>query len=356
MSGKLYLRPTGFIGGEAAAIAQAQGLALPVAGGSLCCLAFEVIEGVPRRAARRFAPARDIAASAEANIRRLIGNITAPRPDVAGVALGQTRIMGIVNVTPDSFSDGGDFHTADAAAAHARRLVAEGAEFIDIGGELTRPGAEAVSEEEELSRIGPVLDRLQGLSAAISVDTRKAGLMRAAAGKGAGLINDVSALTYQGDTLATAAALGRPVVLMHAKGDPRSMQDNPTYDDVLLEVYGVLEARIEAAEAAGLTRAMLVADPGIGFGKTIAHNLALLAGIGLFHALGVPILVGVSRKRFIGTISGQTEAKRRAPGSIGAALAAAAQGVQILRVHDVAETRQALDCWQASVSGRWPLA
>jgi len=354
LSGKPYLRPTGFMWGDAAAEARAQGAALPVAGGPVCCLGFEVMEGAPGSAKRRFASARDLGASAEANIRRLLGNLTAPRPDIAGVALDRTRIMGIVNVTPDSFSDGGDFADAGAAAAHARRLVAEGAAFIDIGAESTRPGAEAVGEDEELRRIRPVLERLRGLPAAISVDTRKASVMRAAIQGGAGLINDVSALSHDGDALATAAALGCPVVLMHAKGDPRTMQDDPTYADVLLEVYDALEARIEAAESAGIARRLMVADPGIGFGKTIEHNLALLAGIGLFHTLGVPILLGVSRKRFIGAITGQTDPKNRVSGSIGAALAAASQAVQILRVHDVGETRQALDAWQASLGGRWP--
>ena len=354
MSGKLYLRPTGFIFGDAAAEARAQGAALPVAGGPICCLGFEVIEGASGTAKRRFASARDIGASTEGDIRRLLGNLTAPRRDIAGVSLGQTRLMGIVNVTPDSFSDGGDFADADSAVAHARRLAAEGADFIDIGAESTRPGAEAVGEAEELCRIRPVLDQLRGLPAAISVDTRKASVMRAAIEGGAKLINDVSALGHDADALRVAAALRCPVVLMHAQGDPRTMQDDPSYADVLLEVYDALEARIEAAEAAGLARQLLVADPGIGFGKTIGHNLDLLAGIGLFHTLGVPILLGVSRKRFIGVMTGEAQPKNRAFGSIGAALAAVSQAVQILRVHDVGETRQALDAWSASLMGRWP--
>jgi dihydropteroate synthase len=313
-----------------------------------------VIEGWPGHVTRRFASARDIGASADPDIRRLLANLTAARQDIAGVSVTRTQVMGIVNVTPDSFSDGGDFHEAEAAAARAKQLVAESAAFIDIGGESTRPGAESVSEADELRRIGPVLQRLGGLPAAISVDTRKPAVMRAAMENGAHLINDVSALCYDAQSLAMAASLSCPVVLMHARGDPRTMQDDPVYEDVLLEVYDFLEARIEAAEAAGIARGLLVADPGIGFGKTIGHNLALLAGIGLFHTLGVPILLGVSRKRFIGTITGETNPKRRGYGSIGAAVAAASQAVQILRVHDVAETRQALDVWQGSVSGYWP--
>lgn len=355
MSERLYLRPAGFVWGDAAAEARSQGAAMPIAGGPVSCLGFEVIEGSPERATRRFAAARDIGASTETDIRRLLGKLTAPRRTIAGVSLDRTQIMGVVNVTPDSFSDGGDFREAEAAASHARRLAEEGAEFIDIGGESTRPGSGAVSEAEELRRIGPVLERLRDLPAAISVDTRKANVMRAAVASGAALINDVSALAHDADALATVAALGCPVVLMHAKGDPRTMQDDPTYADVLLEVYDVLEARIETAVAAGIPRDLLVVDPGIGFGKTIEHNLALLAGIGLFHTLGVPILLGVSRKRFIGTITGQADPKRRMSGSVGAALAAASQAVQILRVHDVGETRQALDVWQASVAGRWSI-
>ena len=353
MSQELYLRPTGFIRGDAATEARNQGAAVPIAGGPLCCLGFDVIEGAPGMAKRRFAPARDIRASAEPDIRRLLGRLAAPRSAIAGITVDRTRIMGIVNVTPDSFSDGGDFHQAEAAALHARRLAAEGAEFIDIGGEFTRPGSEAVGEDEELRRIGPVLQRLQGLPAAISVDTRKANVMRAAVAGGAALINDVSALAHDPDALATVAALGCPVVLMHAKGDPRTMQDDPIYADVLLEVFDFLDSRIEAAAEVGIPRDQMLVDPGIGFGKTIEHNLALLAGIGLFHTLGAPILLGVSRKRFIGTISGQTDPKRRMSGSIGAALAAASQGVQILRVHNVGETRQALDSWEASLTGRW---
>ena len=353
MSGKFYLRPAGFIWGEAAAEARAQGAALPVAGGCTYCLGFEVIEGTPGAAKRRFASARDIGSSTDADIRRLLGNLAAPRHDIAGVSLDRTRLMGIVNVTPDSFSDGGDFADAEMAAAHARRLVEEGAAFIDIGGESTRPGAEAVGEDKELRRIRPVLERLWGITAAISVDTRKASVMRAAIEGGAALVNDVSALSHDVDALQAVAALRCPVVLMHAQGDPRTMQDHPAYADVLLEVYDFLESRIDAAESGGIPRQLIVVDPGIGFGKTIEHNLALLAGIALFHTLRVPILLGLSRKRFIGTITGQTDPKGRGPGSIGAALAAVSQGVQILRVHDVGETRQALDAWWASSTGYW---
>jgi dihydropteroate synthase len=259
--------------------------------------------------------------------------------------------MGIVNVTPDSFSDGGNFAASDTAIAHAHQLAAEGAVFIDIGGESTRPGAEEVPETEELRRICPVLEGFAGPpkpATAISVDTRKAAIMNAAVARGAAIINDVSALTHDPCALDVAKRLGCPVILMHAQGDPRTMQDNPHYDDIVLNVYDYLETRIEAAVKAGIPRTLLVADPGIGFGKTLEHNLALMANLTLFHGLGVPILLGVSRKRMIGAITGESDPRQRLAGSIGAALAAAAQGVQILRVHDVMATRQALDMWTAS--------
>jgi dihydropteroate synthase len=259
--------------------------------------------------------------------------------------------MGIVNVTPDSFSDGGDFEAAQDAIAQVRHIAKEGADILDIGGESTRPGSDAVEAAEELRRVLPVIRGCNNLTQPVSIDSRKAGVMAAAIEAGAAMINDVSALTHDPFALETAARLKVPVVLMHAKGDPRTMQDNPIYEDVLLEVYDFLEARIEAAEEAGISRSLLIADPGIGFGKSFEHNLTLLSGIGLLHGLGVPILLGASRKRFVGNLTGESEAKRRASGSVGIALAAAAQAVQIFRVHDVHETRHALDCWFAAAQG-----
>jgi dihydropteroate synthase len=353
VSDRIYLRPLGLIWGDAASGAISEGAALPVAAGPAACLAFEVIEGAAGRAKRRIVAARELAASGEPQIKALLERITSPRSPVASVALGRPAIMGIVNVTPDSFSDGGDFAAAESAVAHARQLAAEGAQIIDIGGESTRPGAREIGEAEELRRVLPVLDGLRGLTRPISIDTRKAGVMAAAVECGAAIINDVAALAHDPHALAAVARLRVPVVLMHAKGDPRTMQDNPVYDDVLLEVYDFLEARIGAAEEAGIPRGRLIADPGLGFGKTLDHNLALLAGMAVFHGLGVPLLAGASRKRMIAAMTGESDPKRRMPGSIGAALAAAGQGVQILRVHDVAATRQALDCWLASTSGRW---
>ena len=274
--------------------------------------------------------------------------LAAPRPALAGLDLAQPRIMGVVNVTPDSFSDGGLLADAEAAVAHGLALAEAGADILDIGGESTRPGAGPVGLDAELDRVIPVIAGLKaaGCPAQVSIDTRKAAVAEAALGAGAVMFNDISALTH--DQLSPAVAAAAPCVcLMHAQGDPRTMQENPRYGDVLLDVYDFLELRIAAAEDAGIDRVRIVVDPGIGFGKTLEHNLALIRRLSLFHGLGCAVMLGVSRKRFIGTLSGVSEAGQRAPGSIAAGLAGLAQGAQILRVHDVAETRQALDVWRA---------
>lgn len=267
---------------------------------------------------------------------------------VAGLKLDRPRLMGIVNVTPDSFSDGGQFQAAGAAIAHGLRLAEEGADILDIGGESTRPGAETVSVQEELDRVIPVIEGLAGRTdVPLSIDTRKPEVMQAAIRAGAAMINDVSALTFWDGSLETAASLQVPVILMHAQGTPQTMQAAPHYDDVVGEVMAFLKARLEACIAAGMAKSGLVIDPGIGFGKTLDHNLTLLAQLGRFHELGVPILVGASRKSFIHALAGVPAAEARLPGSLAAGLAAVAAGVQLLRVHDVAATRQALTVWQA---------
>ncbi len=278
----------------------------------------------------------------------VLARLAAPRPPVAGLELDCPLVMGIVNVTPDSFSDGGAHATAEAAIAHALRLAEAGADMLDIGGESTRPGAEPVSLDEELRRVMPVIEGLAGRTRVrLSIDTRKAEVMRRAAEAGVHMLNDVSALTHDPEAPEAAAASGLPVVLMHARGDPRTMQQDPRYDHVVLDVYDDLAARIAAAEAAGIPRERLIIDPGIGFGKTLAHNLALLRDLALFHGLGVPLMLGASRKRFIGALTGESVAARRVPGSVAAALWGAGEGVHILRVHDVAETVEALAVWRA---------
>ncbi|MFT3974600.1 MAG: dihydropteroate synthase [Amaricoccus sp.] len=275
--------------------------------------------------------------------------LTAPRAAVAGLSLDRPRIMGILNVTPDSFSDGGAHVTLDAAVARARAMLAEGADILDIGGESTRPGAEPVPPEAEADRVVPVIAALRaaGIAAPISIDTRNPAVAVAAFAAGADLWNDVAALGHAPEGLAVAAASGRPVCLMHAKGDPRTMQEAPVYGDVLLEVAGFLAARVAAAEGAGISRSAILVDPGIGFGKTVAHNLTLIRGLSMLHGLGCGILFGASRKRFIGTIADVPVAAERVAGSVAVALEALRQGAQVLRVHDVKETRQAVALWSA---------
>ncbi|WP_028916305.1 dihydropteroate synthase [Pseudoxanthomonas sp. J35] len=272
-----------------------------------------------------------------------------PTLDCAGrvLKLDRARVMGIVNVTPDSFSDGGAHATTDAAVAHGLRLAEEGADILDVGGESTRPGADEVPLEEELRRVVPVVERLVRETALpVSVDTCKPEVMRAAVEAGAGMINDVCALRRDG-ALDTAAALGVPVVLMHMLGEPRTMQDDPRYDDVVAEVHRFLAERILAAELAGIPKKHIVADPGFGFGKTTAHNLELLARLDRFAELGVPVLAGLSRKRTIGELTGRQVPAGRVSGSVAAHLLAVQRGARIVRVHDVAATVDALKVWEA---------
>jgi dihydropteroate synthase len=278
--------------------------------------------------------------------------IEAPRGDFAGVAMDAPRIMGIVNVTPDSFSDGGLHETAEAGANHGLKLASEGADLLDIGGESTRPGSDAVPIEAELSRVIPAVMRLSDGGHVVSVDTRKAAVMREAVRVGAAIINDVSALQHDAESLRTIVELGCPVVLMHAQGDPRTMQLNPQYDDVALDVYDHLEGRVEACVQAGIPRSRIAIDPGIGFGKTFRHNLEVLNQITLFHGLGVVVLLGLSRKGFIGALTGEKAAGNRVHGSVGGAVQAALNGVHILRVHDVKATVEALVVAQAAMDPR----
>jgi len=252
-----------------------------------------------------------------------------------------TKLMGVVNVTPDSFSDGGLYLDPEAAVAHGRDLAAAGAEILDVGGESTRPGAEAVSEDEELRRVVPVIEGLVATEAQISVDTSKAAVADAAIDAGAAIVNDVTALRGDPEMAALCAERGATVVLMHMRGKPRTMQDDPRYDDVVIEVKAFLAERLEAAIAAGVAEEDVWLDPGIGFGKTAAHNLELLRRLGELRDLGRPLVIGTSRKSFIGRVDGSA-AGERLGGTIASSVLAAAEGAEVLRVHDVAEARQAL--------------
>ena len=283
---------------------------------------------------------------------------TTPQLDCAGrvLRLDRPRVMGIVNATPDSFSDGGEHATVEAAIAYGLQLAEAGADILDIGGESTRPGAQDVPVDEELRRVIPVIEALvKQTSLPISVDTSKPEVMRAAVAAGAGLINDVYALRREG-ALEAAAVLGVPVVLMHMLGEPRSMQEGPRYDDVVADVHRFLAERIFAAEMAGIAKKKIVVDPGFGFGKTIAHNLALLAQLDRFTELGVPVLAGLSRKKTIGELTGRSDPHDRIHGSLAAHLIAAQRGAMILRVHDVAATIDALKVWNAVAAMPMPKA
>ena len=262
------------------------------------------------------------------------------------LALDRPRIMGIVNLTPDSFSDGGVLADMEAATSHAMALAAQGADILDIGGESTRPGATAVSLEEELRRVIPVIEALRERTRLpISIDTSKPEVMRAAVAAGAGMINDVHALGRDG-AMDAAAELGVPVCLMHMQGEPATMQDEPRYDDVVAEVHGFFTQRLFACQMAGIDRKKIIVDPGFGFGKTLEHNLRLLRQLSRLVELGVPVLAGLSRKGMIGTITGR-EMDQRVVGSAVAALIAVQNGAGIVRVHDVAATRDALKMWEA---------
>ena len=263
------------------------------------------------------------------------------------------KVMGVVNVTPDSFSDGGQFLLPGAALAHAQMLIEQGADILDIGAESTRPGSDPVSMQDEIARAIPLIAAIRAQSTIpISIDTMKPQVARAAVAAGATIWNDVTALTYSPDAPAVAAELGCEVMLMHMQGAPRTMQAEPHYDDVVAEVSAFLAARAQAAVAAGLAREKIWLDPGIGFGKSLEHNLTLIAHLEQLAGLGFPVVLGVSRKSFIAAIDPGVSPVHRLPGSLAAALAGAQAGVAALRVHDVAETLQALKVWRAIEDAR----
>lgn len=352
---RIYLRPTAFVDAPFGY----DGQTLRLAGGLVW---FGMVEAIAADASGRFDSALvpveridDFVASLpepQASAARIqLDRLTVPRKALTlgdrTVRLDQPQAMGILNVTPDSFSEGGGLDGDPAeAAARAVAMSEAGAAIIDIGGESTRPGAKTVWEGDEIARVVPVLEKLRHAGLALSIDTRKGQVMEAALAAGAHLINDVSALTWDDEALRVAAASSCPVVLMHHQGNPATMQQDPRYRDALLDVYDWLEERVGAVVAAGVARDRLLIDPGIGFGKSLRHNLQILNGLSLYHALGLPIVLGASRKRTIGALAGEALVEQRLGGSIALAMAGARQGVQLLRVHDVFETVQALRVWR----------
>ncbi len=350
--GKAYLRPAGLLWGRDANEAIEAGDAGRIAGANLAFTRVELSFRHEALVSRSWHSYPDLAASSDCEITDRLEKIAVPRPKIVAGVSGEPSLMGIVNVTPDSFSDGGEYHDPDSAIRHGRELARQGADILDVGGESTRPGSDPVAFDLELSRVLPVIEALTGEGFAVSVDTRKSQIMKQASAAGATLLNDVSALTHDPQSAPMAASLDLPVVLMHAQGDPKTMQKAPHYDDVALDVFDALENFVQRAVNAGINADRIIVDPGIGFGKTFAHNLDLLRRLSLFHGLGAPLMVGASRKAFIGALTGEKAAGRRAAGSLGAAVASAIQGAQILRVHDVGETRHALDVWRASAGLR----
>ena len=281
----------------------------------------------------------------------ILDKITKRRPKICRISFDTPTIMGILNVTPDSFSDGGKYSTLNAATEHCMSMVSAGADIIDIGGESTRPGAAELDAAQEISRVIPVLDKVaKEIQVPISIDTRKSEVAELAISSGALIVNDVSGLTFDSKMAEYCINQNLPVCIMHSQGIPETMQNAPKYKNVCLDIYDFLNEQIEKMIDSGMQRSNIIVDPGIGFGKTLTHNFDLLKGISLFHGLGVPILIGVSRKKFIKTVAGLKENEDRVPGSIALALFARSQGVQIFRVHDVKETVQAMKLWHSMSS------
>jgi len=342
----VFVRPLGFLGHATAATAVETGAALRLAGGPLAFALVEVIVRHPDgRIARASGPLAEVVDWTPA--AGWLDALSKPRQPFAGLALDRPAIMGIVNVTPDSFSDGGDFFDPANAVSQGTALLNAGADILDIGGESTRPGADPVSPEEEIRRVVPIVRHFANAGAVVSIDTRHAAVMAAALEAGAAIINDVTGLTGDPESLRLAARSSAPAILMHMRGEPRTMQQAPEYVDVSTDVYAYLAERVAVCLEAGMALENLCVDPGIGFGKTVSHNLDILRHTAMFHGIGVPVLIGLSRKGFIGALSRKEPPKDRLAGSLAGALASMGQGAQIVRVHDVAETYQARALWLA---------
>lgn len=362
--GRFYLCPRGLLTGPLAQAAVSAGLAMALSVPGLACQSLALGWRSTQGAAFTLVGITDADLQALSQWAAKIGwqhrlNETLSRLRGAAdqaAARPLPQIMGVLNVTPDSFSDGGQFHGCGAAIAHGQAMIAAGADIIDIGGESTRPGADTVLADEEIRRVVPVIEGLRDLGTPLSIDTRQAAVMTAALAAGASIINDVTALTGDADSLAVAAQSGVPVIMMHMQGQPQGMQDDPRYHFAPFDVYDWLSERLQVAHSAGISADKVWIDPGYGFGKTVNHNLQLLDWLSLFLGLGCPVLVGASRKSSIAKITfpeapEQLPVTGRLPGSLALGLAAIARGAAVLRVHDVAETVQAVRLWQAVTDG-----
>ena len=350
---KTYLRPTGFVESPQ----RHDGESLRLAGTMIWFSQIEYIQRDATSTQRRLVSVSGwdafMASLSDTDRERcalLLENLAAPRAALQmgarTIRLDQPHVMGIINATPDSFSDAGKNFDSDVAADAAFKMSSAGAAIIDVGGESTRPGAALIWEGEELGRVEPLIRKLAGAGTAISIDTRKASVMEGAVKAGATMINDISALLYDDRALEVAHASSVPVVLMHAPSQSSDPHKDGVYDDVVCDVFDWLEHRIATVEAAGISRNRILVDPGIGFGKSLSENLAIINNLSMYHALGCTILFGASRKRLIGALSNEAAADERLGGSIFLAMKAVEQGAQIVRVHDAAETVQAIQVWR----------
>ena len=348
-----YLRPTGFIESPQ----QHDGASARLAGGMLWFTQIEVIDKTGAATTRELVDLRGwdsfvggMPTDKQSRCNLLYGRMTSPRALLTmgerTIRLDQPQVMGIINMTPDSFSDGGKNPDIEAAASAAIAMSSAGAAIIDVGGESTRPGAPLVWEGDEIKRVEPLIQRLASAGTAVSIDTRKAAVMQAAIAAGVGMINDISALLFDDRGVEVAKAKGVPVVLMHAPSQSSDPHKGGDYGDVVTDVFDWLEARVDAVEAAGIPREKILVDPGIGFGKSLAENLSIINNLAIYHGLGCAILFGASRKRMIGALSNEAPVEARLGGSVFLAMKAVEQGAHILRVHDVLETVQAVQVWR----------
>ena len=357
---RAYVTPRALLTGAAAAEALAARWAWPLIGGRMAYGAMDVgmrengavirLGTIVRATYEKDASA--IPSALRASIESQMARLASPRSTFAGLDLAEPILMGVLNVTPDSFSDGGRHETEESAIAHAVGMAEAGAGIIDVGGESTRPGAKPVAEAEEIARVAPVIRGLAARHIPVSIDSRHGVVIAESLAAGAAVVNDVTALSGDPMSLKTVTRAGADVVLMHMQGEPGTMQDNPYYVWAPGDIYDYLEQRIAVCVAAGLAKARIAVDPGLGFGKADLHNAQIMDHLAMFHGLGCPLVVGASRKGFIGRMSRGESAKDRLPGSLAAALYAVGQGAQILRVHDVAETRQALSVAARIAAGR----
>lgn len=353
LAGRLYVLPMGIVSGPAAAAAVVAGAGWPLCDGALAFTSVGVVLRDGGKAYLAVAPFPEVLIWSEnedeaiaRHVARLIHRIGGKRKPWGGMAVDRPLVMGIVNATPDSFSDGGDNFDPATAIANGLAMVEAGADLVDVGGESTRPGAAQVGVDEEIRRVVPVVKALAERGVRVSIDTRHAAVMAAALASGAGIVNDICALEGAG-ALAVAAGSDAAICLMHMQGEPQTMQADPIYECAPLDVFDYLSARVAACEAAGISRDRLAIDPGIGFGKNVEHNAQVFAALGLYHGLGCPILLGSSRKSFIAKVSRDEPPKQRLAGTVAAHQVGLEAGVQILRVHDVAQAAQAVAVWRA---------